>query len=52
VGFDNGFESMIGKLPFLDLDSSRNSGIMFFVEPEGLEFTLDSENYLAWIPYD
>ena len=23
VGFDNGFESMIGKLPFLDLDSRR-----------------------------
>ena len=35
--FNNGFESMIGKLPFLDLDSSRNSEIMFLVEPEELE---------------
>lgn len=34
----NGFELVIRKLPFLDLNLSKNSQIMILVEPERLEF--------------
>jgi len=37
VEFDNGFESVIGKLPFLDLDSHRNSGTVVLSELEKLK---------------
>ena len=36
---------MIGKLPFLDLDSRRNSGPMVLVEPERTKFIPVSYNY-------
>lgn len=34
----NGVELVIRKLPFLDLNSPKNSQIMILVEPERLEF--------------
>lgn len=34
----NGVKLVIRKLPFLDLNSPKNSQIMILVEPERLEF--------------